>query len=184
MEGVLEEPDPQLLDSARAGDRRAFEALVRTYQADIWRLSLHLTNDRGLADDVTQDTFVRVYRFLPRFRGESKFSTWLFAIARNCALDELRRTKRRFVLVERAKIEEELHAISEATTAIEVREAVVSLPVELREAIVLIDMLGESYRDAAAILALPEGTVKSRVHRARHGLAQALRDTQRGTHEA
>lgn len=183
MEGVLEEPDPQLLGLARAGDRRAFETLVRAYQADVWRLSLHLTNNRAFADDVTQDTFVRVYRFLPRFRGDAKFSTWLFAIARNCALDELRKVKRRQVLADRAKVEYE-PSTSEPTSGIEVREALAALPLELREAIVLIDMLGESYRDAARVLHVPEGTVKSRVHRARQTLCEALGEGKRGSREA
>lgn len=184
MEGVLEEPDPQLLGSARAGDRGAFESLVRAYQADVWRLSLHLTNDRALADDVTQDTFVRVYRFLPRFRGDSKFSTWLFAIARNCALDELRRIKRRQVLADRAKVEHDLQPVAQPTSGVEVREAIAALPLELREAVVLIDMLGESYRDASRVLRLPEGTVKSRVHRARRTLAEMLGAIERGSNEA
>lgn len=184
MEGVLDEPDPQLLGAARAGDRRAFESLVRSYQADVWRLCVHLTNDRGLADDVTQDTFVRVYRFLPRFRGDSKFSTWLFAIARNCAMDELRKAKRHRVLAERAKAGAEPEESPQHTSGVEVRDALAGLQLDLREAIVLIDMLGESYRDAARVLGVPEGTVKSRVHRARHALADVLGEAQRGSHEA
>jgi RNA polymerase sigma-70 factor (ECF subfamily) len=173
VEGALDEPDPQVLSSARKGDTRAFEIIVRSYQADVWRLCLHLTSDRNLADDVTQDAFVRIYRFLPRYRGESKFSTWVFAIARNCALDELRRTKRRRTLMERAKVERTIEYV-EHTSGLEVRDALALLPSDLREPIVLIDMLGESYRDAARILGVPEGTVKSRVHRGRQQLADAL----------
>jgi RNA polymerase sigma-70 factor, ECF subfamily len=177
VEGALDEPDPQILSSARKGDTRAFEILVRSYQADVWRLCLHLTSDRNLADDVTQDAFVRIYRFLPRYRGESKFSTWVFAIARNCALDELRRSKRRQTLAERARMEREVTE-TEQTSGVEVREALATLPLELREPIVLIDMIGESYRDAARVLGIPEGTVKSRVHRGRHQLAEILGATE------
>lgn len=173
MEGLLDEPDPQLLAAARSGDLTAFEGLVRGFQGDVWRLSFHLLGDRTLADDVTQDSFVRAFRFLPRFRGDSKFSTWLFAIARNCALDELRRLQRRKKVVERIEIQPEPQPL-EPGQRIEVREAVAALPIELREAVVMIDMLGESYRDAAAALKVPEGTIKSRVHRARLILVQTL----------
>ena len=173
MEGALDEPDPQVLSSARRGDPAAFEVLVRALQADVWRLCLHLTGDRGLADDVTQDAFVRVYRFLPRYRGDSKFSTWVFTIARNCALDELRKKRRRQNLFDKAKLQREVSQV-EHSTGVEVREALAGLPIDLREAIVMIDMLGESYRDAARALGIPEGTVKSRVHRARLGLAEVL----------
>lgn len=173
MGGELDEPDPQILSSARKGDARAFEQLVRAYQADVWRLCLHLMGNRAQADDVTQEAFVRIYRFLPRFRGDSKFSTWVFAIARNCALDEMRRTKRRQVLVERAHMQREpVH--EQGSSMVEVRDALKGLALELREPIVLIDMLGESYRDAAKVLGVPEGTVKSRVHRGRLQLAEAL----------
>lgn len=173
MEGVLDEPDPQILSRARRGDTGAFEVLVRAYQADVWRLSLHLTGDRNLADDITQDAFIRIFRFLPRYRGDSKFSTWVFAITRNCALDELRRSKRRQVLADRAKMERRVEEVEHAT-GVEVRDAIAALPLELREPLVLIDVLGESYRDAAKVLASPEGTVKSRVHRARQQLAEVL----------
>lgn len=169
----MDEPDPQILSSARKGDARAFESLVRAYQADVWRLCLHLMGNPSQADDVTQDAFVRVFRFLPRYRGDSKFSTWVFAIARNCALDELRKTKRRQLLFERAHMQRQVVQVEQSTT-VEVRDALAALSLELREPIVLIDMLGESYRDAANVLGVPEGTVKSRVHRGRSQLAEAL----------
>ena len=169
----MDEPDPQILNSARKGDARAFESIVRAYQADVWRLCLHLMGSPSQADDVTQDAFVRIFRFLPRYRGDSKFSTWVFAIARNCALDEMRKTKRRQLLSERAHMQRQVEHVEQSTT-IEVRDALAALSLELREPIVLIDMLGESYRDAANVLGVPEGTVKSRVHRGRSQLAEAL----------
>jgi RNA polymerase sigma-70 factor (ECF subfamily) len=178
----VDEPDPQILSSARRGDTRAFEVLVRSYQADVWRLCLHITGNPAMADDVTQDAFVRIFRFLPRYRGDSKFSTWTFAIARNCALDELRRSKRRQALADRAHMQREVEH-TEQSSGVEVREAVASLQLELRESIVLIDMLGESYRDAARILDVPEGTVKSRVHRARLQLADMLGEKEAGRDE-
>ena len=74
----MEEPDPQVVAAAGRGDVAAFEILVRRYQGDVWRLAVHLLHDESLADDVTQEAFVRAFRFLPRYRGEAKFSTWLF----------------------------------------------------------------------------------------------------------
>lgn len=180
----VEEPDPQVVAAARRGDLGAFETLVRRYQAEVWRLARRLVRDPTAADDVTQDAFLRAFRGLPRYRGESKFSTWLFAIARNCAHDELRRAGRRNSLSERLDRERARDQPAPGE-AIEVREAVERLPLEAREAIVLIDMLGASYSDASVILDVPVGTVKSRVHRAREQLAHALLiDRKRTTRDA
>ncbi|MDQ5816731.1 MAG: sigma-70 family RNA polymerase sigma factor [Actinomycetota bacterium] len=177
-EGAMQEPDPQVVGAARRGDIDAFEVLVRRYQGDVWRLALHLMHDDSLADDVTQEAFVRAFRFLPRYRGDAKFSTWLFTIARNCANDELRRSGRRKNL--RVRLDQERpRAPADESVALEVREAVTALPMDLREPVVLIDMFGASYAEVARILGTPVGTVKSRVHRARATLARSLL-TQRG----
>lgn len=175
----MHEPDPQVVSAARRGDLAAFEELVRRYQGDVWRLSFHLLHDEAAADDVTQDAFVRAYRFLARYRGESKFSTWLFTITRNCALDEVRRAARRRRLSERMRPEQV--TTSDHTVGVEVREALGELPRELKEAVVLIDMFGTSYAEAGAILDLPVGTVKSRVHRARGVLARRLLPRREGS---
>jgi RNA polymerase sigma-70 factor (ECF subfamily) len=173
LEGVLDEPDPRVVGAARSGDIAAFEELVRRYQGHVWRLALHLLHDSDLASDATQEAFVRAYRFLPRYRGESKFSTWLFSIARNCALDEARRATRRKRITDRAEAQP-VAASRDVGVAIEVREAVAALPLDLREPIVMIDMFGISYKEVAAILKTPEGTIKSRVHRARELLVASL----------
>ena len=169
----MEDPDPQLVASARDGDLRAFETIVRRYQADVWRLAYHLLHDESAAEDVTQEAFVRVYRFLPRYRGDSKFSTWMFSVARNCALDEIRRSQRRRRTLERAK-GESTPTSYEASARLEVREALADLPLELREPVVWIDMFGASYQEVAHVMGMPVGTIKSRVHRARELLAAAL----------
>jgi RNA polymerase sigma-70 factor (ECF subfamily) len=173
LEGDMYEPDPDVVAAARGGQIRAFEELVRRYQADVWRLTFHLLHDEALADDATQDAFVRAFRFLPRYRGEAKFSTWLFSIARNCALDEARRAGRRRRVTEKLQAQPQ-RSTTDHGTGIEVREAVASLPMDLREPIVLIDMMGAAYKDVAAMLGVPEGTIKSRVHRARETLVQIL----------
>jgi RNA polymerase sigma-70 factor (ECF subfamily) len=159
--------------AARGGDTGAFESLVRLYQGHVWRLALHLLHDPDLASDATQEAFVRAYRFLPRYRGDSRFSTWLFSIARNCALDEGRKATRRRRITDRAEAEP-LPPSKDLGVAIEVREALSSLPADLREPVVMIDMFGISYKEVAAILGTPEGTVKSRVHRARELLVRSL----------
>jgi RNA polymerase sigma-70 factor (ECF subfamily) len=88
--GRVQDPDPRTVQRARAGDLRAFEELVRTYQGEVYRFAWHLTRDRTLAEDVTQDTFLRAFRFIRGYRGEQRFGSWLFAIARNCSMDALR----------------------------------------------------------------------------------------------
>jgi RNA polymerase sigma-70 factor, ECF subfamily len=169
----VDEPDPQVVAAARTGSLGAFEQLVRRYQGDAWRLAYHLLHDHSLADDVTQEAFVRVFRFLPRYRGDSKFSTWLFSIVRNCAMDEMRRLGRRGLATRRALVGESI-VTSDPGVRLEVKEALAGLPLDLLEPVVMIDMFGLSYREAGRVLGIPEGTVKSRVHRARSMLAEAL----------
>jgi RNA polymerase sigma-70 factor, ECF subfamily len=169
----VEEPDPQVVLEAQRGKAAAFEKLVRAYQAPVWRLVYQLVRDQQLAEDVTQEAFLRAYRFLPRYRGDARFSTWLLSVARNCAMDELRRYERRQRLVERLRARPQPHAGDEVMP-LEIREILAALPTELREPIVLIDMLGTSYAEVAVILKTPVGTIKSRVHRGRLMLAAAL----------
>jgi RNA polymerase sigma-70 factor (ECF subfamily) len=176
-DGVYE-PHPQVVAAARRGDTQAFETLVRAYQSDIWRLCFHLLGNAAAADDATQDAFVRAYRFIHRYRGDSKFSTWLFSIARNCALDEIRRNQRRRRVSDLVEKQPESEP-ARAELGIEVREAVMALPMELREPLVMIDALGQSYAEVAEALDLPVGTVKSRVHRARETVVAALGEESR-----
>jgi len=170
----VDDLDPQIIAAARRGDVRAFEVIVRRYQHPVWRLCFHLMGDRASAEDVTQEAFLKTYRFLPRYRMQSRFSTWLFAIARNCALDELRRRERRRAVGRRAAPSAELEVASDPAEGFAVRQALAGLPLELREPIVWIDVLGLSYDETAAALGIPLGTVKSRVHKARHLLAFEL----------
>ena len=170
----MDEPDPHVVAAARRGDMTAFEGLVRRYQGDVFRFCLHLVSDRSLAEDVTQETFIRAYRFLGRYRGDSRFSTWLFSIARNCVQDEFRRAGRRARLVQKLEKRKSPEGARDETTGPEVREALATLPRELLEPIVMIDVFGFSYREVAEVTSTPEGTVKSRVHRARERLLEML----------
>lgn len=182
MEPGVNEPDPEVVRAAQNGDAGAFEHLVRRYQAEVWRLCVGLLRDDTLADDVTQEAFVRAYRFLPRYRGDSKFSTWLFSISRNCALDEMRRAGRRKRVRDRLEAERP-RPPGDLSLGIEVRESLGMLPLDLREPVIFIDMFGCSYSEVAHILALPVGTVKSRVHRGRGRLAAILGEPREGANE-
>jgi RNA polymerase sigma-70 factor (ECF subfamily) len=173
-EDAVEEPDPHVIRNAKAGDLQAFESLVRRYQRDVYRFALHLTSDPSLSEDVTQDTFVRAYRFLRRYRGDSRFSTWLFSIARNCVHDEFRRAGRRSRLSDSLEAREVVANPTDRTSDIEVREALATLPQELLESVVIIDMFGFSYREAEQLTGTPEGTLKSRAHRGRERLVSLL----------
>jgi RNA polymerase sigma-70 factor, ECF subfamily len=157
---------------ARGGDRVAFEDLVRAHQADVYRLALHLVRDPPTAEDVTQEAFVHAYRSLRRFRGGSKFSTWLFRITRNCAVDAIRRRERRRTY-ELAAQEPEA-PVEEPSLRLALEQAIGSLAPDVREPFVLIEVLGLSYEEAAVVLGIPRGTIKSRMHRARKALVEAL----------
>ena len=167
----MEEPDPATVRRAAAGDLDAFAELVRTTQADVWRFLRHLVDDDELAADLTQDTFMRVHRALPGFRGESRFRTWVFAIARNIAVDDRRRRRRRGPEVELT--EQRSRTASDAAPpglGLELRSALDALPERQRSAFVLVEVFGLRYREASEVLATSEGTVKSRVFHARAAL--------------
>ena len=160
----MDEPDPRVIRSAAAGDEAAFTALMRTAQPHVWRFVRHLLGDDEQAADVTQETFIRVHRALGRFRFDSRFSTWLFHIARNAAVDEQRRTGRRRRL---AAVITPREASSDGALGAELKAALASLSPRLREAFVAVEVFGLRYQDAAEVLGVPVGTVKSRVFRAR-----------------
>jgi RNA polymerase sigma-70 factor, ECF subfamily len=160
----VEEPEPAEIRAAIDGDLAAFERLVRRYQAHVWRFLRHLLGDPALAEDVTQETFLRLYQRLPTFAGRSRFSTWVFRVARNAGVDALRAARRHDRL---------LAALPapppgpEPDARVEAMAAVASLRPKLREALLLVEVFGFTYREAAEVLRVPEGTVKSRVFHAR-----------------
>jgi RNA polymerase sigma-70 factor (ECF subfamily) len=165
----MDEPDPRVIRAAAAGDEAAFTVLMRAAQPHVWRFTRHLLGDDEQAADVTQETFVRVHRSLGDFRHQARFSTWLFQIARNAAVDEQRRGGRRQRL--QAAIARPGPS-PDASLGAEVRAALASLSPRLREAFVLIEVFGQPYQDAALVLGVPTGTVKSRVFRARSELVR------------
>ena len=168
----MQDPDPRTLARAREGDLGAFEELVRMYQADVFRFSWHLTRDRSLAEDVTQEAFLRAFRFFGSYRGDSKFSSWIMRIARNCAMDTLRRQKS-FLARHEGEYERAGSPV-DPIARVELDAALRSISDSHREPFLLIEVFGLSYQEAADILGVRVGTVKSRMHRARQALCRAL----------
>ncbi len=173
----MREPDPMLLARAAAGDPACFEDLICVFQHPLWRFLTHLLGDEHLAEDATQETFLRVHRALPGFEGRSQFSTWLFGIARNVGLDSLRRQRRRPHVV--GPITADPAANTTLGVSVEIAEALASLPLIQREALLIIEVLGLSYREAAEMTGVAEGTFKSRVYHARQHLHMWLRHEER-----
>lgn len=160
--------DPALIRAAAMGDLGAFEQLVRDHQQPVWRFLRRMLGDDALAEDVAQETFVRLFRRLDSYTFESKFSTWLFQIARNAGIDELRKRERQTRVA--AAAPPQLSPVAPPDLHAELRAALDSLPDDLREAVLLVEVLGLRYREAGTALGIPEGTVKSRVFHARQKL--------------
>ena len=160
----------ELLLAAQDGDRLALSAWIKRSQAEVWRLCAQLVS-RELADDVTQEVFLRAYRALPAFRGDSSARTWLLSIARRTCADAVRDLRRRRRLA--ARFERPTDEPDPARlVAMEVLLA--GLDPERRLAFVLTQVLGLSYLEAAEICECPVGTIRSRVARARADLVERL----------
>jgi RNA polymerase sigma-70 factor, ECF subfamily len=172
----VREPEPEIIDRARKGDLRAFESLVRDYQADVWRFAYHLTRNRATAEDVTQEAFLKAYRGLGSYKGQAKFTSWLLRIVRNCAVDTYRKTRKETPTETQHERTDRPSPSPAAEERIRINEAIRRLPLSLREPFVTIEVLGYSYQETAVILGLRVGTVKSRMHRARTALIESLAD--------
>lgn len=169
----MDEPDPVTIRAAIDGDLDAFEELVRALQVPVFRFVRGLTGDVHLAEDLTQETFIRVHRALPSFAFRARFSTWTFQIARNAALDARRTQGRRDRLVGQLRtLDRGRPARPDASARVELQAALDDLRPKHREALLAVEVLGLSYRDAAQVLEVPEGTVKSRVAHGREQLAR------------
>lgn len=177
----MDELDPKTLARARRGDQRAFAALVRHYDPRLRALAYRLLGDRARMDDALQETYVKAFRSLPRFRNDSALGTWLYRIAYNACLDELKRTR---VVVDIDSVRERAEPGPDPAETLATRQTLVlalaGLPPEDRAAVLLVDAEGFDYRSAAEVLGVPEGTVASRLNRARAALRHTLRDTRKG----
>ena len=170
------EPDAALVRRAQQGERYAFEQLVRAHEARMYTLAARVLGSREDAADAVQDALVRAWLALPKFRGDARFSTWLYRIVVNAAHDV--RTKRRDRLVEEPPDPvDPRDRFSEQELSGELQRALNGLDESYRVAVVLYDVLGCSYAEIAEMTGVPEGTVKSRIFRGRSELAERL-----GTH--
>ena len=174
----LPQPDFGVLRKAQRGDERAFSIIVRAYQVPVYNYVLRLVGDRALAEDLTQEVFLRVYQGLPRFSLRSKFTTWLFQVTKNRVLDELRASERRprsVMDIEDAPQLLVLDAPFERLEAIDaVWRAVENLSVDLKMALLLRDIVGLSYTEIADSLEVTLATVKWRISKAREDVQVAL----------
>jgi RNA polymerase sigma-70 factor (ECF subfamily) len=162
-----------LVRAARNGDREAFMQLVRAHQAGVRAFAHGLVGDRMLAEDIAQEAFLRAWRGLGAFRGDAGFATWLYAITRRAALDQLRRPALRTVPVDQAAALADRRA-GDPVLRGDLERALQALEPVQREAFLLVVVLGLSYQEAGDLMGCPAGTVASRVFRARTRLAAAL----------
>ena len=164
----MEEADPQLIAAAAEGDHDAFASIVRVYQARVLRYLRRFLGEQGLAEDVAQDAFLACYRNLHRYSYEGRFSTWLLSSAHNAAVDAVRRRGRARRNATLLPTRSEDHA--DVGLRVELQEALAQLPEKQRAALLLVEVTGLRYREAAVVLGVAEGTVKSRVSHARERL--------------
>jgi len=184
------EIDQKLVERAQRGEKHAFDLLVAKYQRKLARLLSRFIRDPAEVEDVAQEAFIKAYRALPSFRGESAFYTWLYRIGINTAKNYLVAMGRRAPTVtdfdseeaESFEDGEQLRDINTPESVLmsrqigdTVNEAMASLPEELRTAIALREIEGLSYEDIATIMNCPIGTVRSRIFRAREAIATRLR---------
>ncbi|MEY2909305.1 MAG: hypothetical protein RLZZ602_1828 [Pseudomonadota bacterium] len=187
------ETDQQLVVRAQRGDTRAFDLLVLKYQGRIATLVSRFLNDPSEVEDVTQEAFIKAFRALPKFRGESAFYTWLYRIASNAAKNHLVARGRRPSAdadVEDAEYYDEGDSLRDSETpedmlfgqelAEVVKLALDELPDELRAALTLREFDGLSYEEIADVMSCPVGTVRSRIFRAREAIDTRVRAQMNG----
>ena len=188
-------PDADVVALALEGREAAHRELIRRYERPVFSLVFRMVRDRELAEDLTQDTFIKVLSHLDRYRADFKFSSWLFKIANNVAIDHLRRRKLDTIsidgsphatsaeAVESSRLElgdtaeSALDEITSRELGSSIEQAIARLRPEYRACILLRHVEDRSYEEIAATLDLPLGTVKTYIHRARHELRRALEHT-------
>ena len=186
-EGKASPSDGELIERCLRKDNSAWEAIVARFRRKVFHIAYKFTGKHDQAEDLSQDIFLKVFKSLDKFNRDADFSTWLSSVARNYCIDNYRAGKR-----EREVLVEDIVAFDLAPSAFGnphraledqdrrsfLRKGLDLLPEKLREAVVLRDLQGLSYQEMADQLALPEGTVKSRINRGREELARLLLRTQ------
>ena len=183
------EVDNELVERVKRGDKRAFDLLVTKYQRKVYTLVMRYVRNHGDAEDLTQEAFIKAYRALPTFRGDSQFYTWIYRIAVNTAMNYLSAQSIRppadDVEVEVAeqidagvRLQDHatpLNRLLEEEIAITIRDTIDELPEEMRIAITLRELEGLSYEEIAKAMDCPVGTVRSRIFRAREAIDARLK---------
>lgn len=175
--------DMNLIKKFKAGDESAFEELVKRYQKKVYNTTYRMMGNREDANDLAQEAFLRVYRKLDRFKGNSSFSTWLFTVTTNLCRDEMRKRQRRLQttsLSEKERnIPDEMMSPEDLSLQRELRDklqqVIDKLPNKHREVIILREFQGLSYDEIAEVTGVSMGTVKSRLSRARRSIKQELK---------
>ena len=174
----LPQPDLALLRKAQRGDERAFTVIVRSYETPVYNYVLRTVGDRGLAEDLTQDIFLRVFQALPGFSLRCRFTTWLFQVAKNRVLDELRARERRPQLAVALADTPAIDVVDAPLERVEAIEAlwraVAALNPDLKMALLLRDVVGLAYTEIADSLEITLATVKWRIYKAREEVQLAL----------
>jgi len=190
------DPDADLVTRWQEGEEEAFEALIRRHERRVFGLLWRMLGCREEAEDVAQEAFLSLHRHGHRFRGEARFSTFVYRVAANAALNRRRTLGRRRArereLAERQAAGTDLPSAPRSAEAAaagsevqtEVQRALQELPHDLRVATVLYDIEGVPYGEIARVLGIPEGTVKSRIHRARKALRDRLRPLMGAEHRS
>lgn len=188
----MELDDLTLLRRFQEGDQRAFKLLVERYQRKVYAIAYGMVKDRDTAEDIAQEAFVRVHRYIDHFKGDSSFYTWLYRITSNLAIDHLRSQKARGEAYDEAVQASESETLPEGGVlgtrlgtnpqksalrrelAEKMEEALSQLPEKHREILVLRELDGMSYEDLARVLKIPKGTVMSRLFHARAKMQKLL----------
>lgn len=177
--------DIDLIDRFLAGDVSAFDELMAAHEDRVFGVCLRMLRDRDAALDAVQETFINVFRKAHKYRAEAAFSTWLYRVAVNTCYDQIRKSKRKQTRPLPDTLEQADPRSGDELEAIELRpqieEALQALSPEFRAAVILVDLEGQALEEAANMLDIPVGTVKSRVFRGRKLLAQSLGNLRPGS---
>ncbi len=190
---VKRQEEQLLVDRCRRGDRESFAQLMRLHEKQIFNFTYRMLGSEGEAEDLTQDIFIAAFRGIRSFRGEAKFSTWLYRIALNQARNRIKYLSRRnFFVRQRRRADYGVNTASESIEALpdgaptpeqwtmtrdlaaQVQECLNHIPLAARQILVLRDIQGFSYDELSEMLSLKPGTVKSRLHRARAAMRECL----------
>jgi RNA polymerase sigma-70 factor (ECF subfamily) len=183
---IVEDPDRDLVVRWQAGDDGAFEELIERHQVRVFRLLYRMMGSREEAEDLTQETFLSLHRHGHRFRAEARFSTFIYRVAANAALNRRRSLGRGRTRIDKLRVRQEAgddlpsaprnpeESAEGQEISVHVRDALEQLSPSLRMPVILYDIEGLAYGEIARVLGIAEGTVKSRIHRARQALRGLL----------